>query len=229
MKKTTESIGLLLSAILPKMSLRLLAGMLLTVPAGVAAQDLIIDHSGTRYTGRITSEDASNIVMQYEHNGETVDSTFSKNDIRELNYNVTLDPAQKGINDRNAFTFGLGAGGSSIVGVEYERLLFAHRYGIQIGGGLNGASFGLNVHFLPTIRSSYASVQYWYTGFGHRSNYWFGHRYMAVGPSVTWRAKKYFTATAGVGYVFDKGKALPDYADDFPIDVKLSIGIYLPF
>lgn len=207
----------------------LLSAVLLTSLFGVQAQDVVIDRNGQKYTGRITSEDSSRIEMQYEQGGRITDTTFQKSDVRIRNYSVAFDRSIAGVEDKNAVTIGLGVGGTTILGIEYERIILAKRFGIQIGGGMNGASFGLNVHFFPTIRSSYASLQYWYTGFGNYHSYWFGHRYMAVGPSVTWRAPKYFTASAGVGYIFDKGSALPDYADDFPIDVKLSVGLCLPF
>ena len=58
-----------------------------------------------------------------------------------------------------SITVGILEGGGSIIGVDYEQLALKN-VGLQIGGGLFGMDFGVNIHFRETIKSSFLSLQY---------------------------------------------------------------------
>ena len=194
-----------------------------------AAQDVVVDNYGTKYNCYITGEDEDNVFFRYEKDGVKVDTAIARQNVFNYRYNITYNPETPGIDKKNALSVGLLAGGSSAVGVEYERYL-GKRCGLQIGAGFCGASVGFNVHFFPTIRSSYASIQAWYTGFvPDNKNYFWGHENLVVGPSVTYRnVTGWFYGTFGLGYVVESGDAVPSWAKDFPVDIKLSLGAYFP-
>lgn len=193
-----------------------------------AAQDEVVDRSQKKYDCFITREDSSAVYFRYDRDGMKVDTMIERGDIFNYRYNITYSNETPGINKKVALTVGLFEGGASTVGVEWE-ILMCKRIGWQVGVGFCGASTGVNFHFFPTIRSSYASIELWYTGFADNSNYFLGHKNMVVGPSVTYRnVTGWFTGTFGIGYVIETGNATPDWQEDFPVGIKLSLGAYFP-
>lgn len=195
------------------------------------AQDLVVDIFGNKYEGKIISDTEEEVTIQHVSGGEWVTTRVERDNLFNHRYNVTLDKKMKGVDDHHAFTVGLFAGGSTLVGMEYEYYI-DKGWGVQAGVGVMGASAGVNYHFFSSIRSSYVSLQYWYTGFiGSRSLYplnktWaWGYRTMMVGPSVTYRHKSWFTGTFGIGYIVDRGVAYKAPLN-IPVGFKLSLGAY---
>lgn len=192
-----------------------------------SAQDIVVDNYGNRYNCYITQEDSMSVSFRFNKGEAVVDTVIQRENIFNYRYNVTLDTNEPKFQAKNCLTFGICAGGSSIVGMEYERKLSKH-WGVQVGAGVAGASAGINVHFLPSLRSSYVSAQCWLTGFGNNDN-WMGRKSIIAGPSITWRSRSWFTGTVGFGYIIKKGPAFSDDApDNIPFGLKFSIGGYLP-
>ena len=93
---------------------------------------------------------------------------------------------------------------------------------LQFGAGLVGFGGGIDVHFRPTIRSSFFTIQYWHQGIGR------SHTQSLIGPAFVFRAKKWFTAQLGLGYALDKGPALPENFKQPQVMLTYAIGIYFP-
>jgi len=119
-------------------------------------------------------------------------------------------------------TIGILQGGGSLIGADFEFLL-TDRFGFQVGAGLFGFGSGLNIHFKPSIRSSFISFQYWNQGIGE------SFAQNAVGPSFVFRGKKWFTFQIGLGVPLEKGPALPENYEQPPVMLLYSIGAYIPF
>lgn len=122
--------------------------------------------------------------------------------------------------DRVSLTVGVLQGGGGLVGADFEALL-SNRVGIQVGAGLISYGFALNYHFKPGIRSSFLSLNYWNQGVS-------GNTFIQsmIGPSYVFRAKKWFTAQIGLGYVLDRGPAFPEKFTKTPVVLMYSIGAY---
>lgn len=131
---------------------------------------------------------------------------------------------------KNAVTIGFLQGGGSFVGVDYESLLFG-RFGIQVGVGYLGFGAGMNIHFRPTVRSSFISFVFWNQGL---LNDLLSQR--IVGATYVYRGKRGFTAQIGAGYVVKRGDEAEEYMKDFfntdtlpSIILLYSIGGYFSF
>lgn len=100
---------------------------------------------------------------------------------------------------KNSISVGLMHGGGSLLGADYERLIFRN-FGGQFGFGLLAAGAGVNWHLKPEINCSFVSVQYWYQG-------WDGKFLQSVGSAnfVYRSKKKWLTFQLGLGYRFRKG------------------------
>lgn len=123
---------------------------------------------------------------------------------------------------KTCLTVGILNGGGSLLGVDLETLV-SERIGIQGGCGLVGYDFGLNYHLKPGIRSSLISLSYWHQGIG--STFY----QSLVGPSYIFRAKKYFTAQIGLGYILEKGPAYTSTSTvNTPVILTYSIGLCFP-
>ena len=116
---------------------------------------------------------------------------------------------------------GLLMGGGGIVGVDIEHKV-NRIIGFQAGLGLSSFGAGMTFHFRNTINSSFASIQYWRQGLG---NSYFGSY---LGPMFVFRAKKYFQAGIGLGYIVDKGSILDTKYRDQNIMAVYNIGVYFP-
>jgi len=125
-----------------------------------------------------------------------------------------------------ALTIGVLNGGGSLIGFDFE-VMMSKRFGIQAGAGINSYGAGLNYHLKDGIRSSMLSLLYSHQGFGGDSFYM-----SYLGPAYTFRARKLFTCSLGLGYVLKRGPAWYDIytdSDKIPVLLTYSIGIYLPF
>jgi hypothetical protein len=127
---------------------------------------------------------------------------------------------------RSSINVGLLMGGGGLIGADLE-FLVSSRVGLQLGGGLGSAGFGVNYHFQPhNIRSSFMSVQYLHQGFGEN------HYASYVGPMFVFRARRILQFGIGFGTILSKGKGW-DRAwggKDAPGNVLLlyNIGMYFP-
>lgn len=70
-----------------------------------------------------------------------------------------------GFEEKNCITLGILQGGGSLIGADFE-LLLTDQFGFQVGAGIVGFGGGLTYHFVPSIRSSFISLQYWNQGIG---------------------------------------------------------------
>lgn len=206
----------------------LLVLMLTCSLASIKAQDIVVDNTGREYDCYITDEDSSAVYFRYERDGMRIDTSIARHEVFNYRYNIKVANDLEKKDTKAVVSYGICMGGSNLIGVEFERLI-GKRYGAQVGAGLFGFSAGLNVHFFETLRSSFASLQVWYTGLGDSDSQWIGHKTLMVGPSITYRnTTGWFTGTFGIGYVIEKGNAIPDWMDSFPVGIKLGIGAYIP-
>jgi hypothetical protein len=152
---------------------------------------------------------------------------MSRNDIKSINYDYYTIKKQKmdsvRLSDQyyHCFTIGLLNGGGSLVGMDVEFLL-GNNISIQAGAGYVGVGAGLNVHFKPTLKSSFFSIQYWHQGLGDT------YTQSLVGPSIVFRARKVFTAQIGLGFALEKGPAWKESVTQPPVMLTYSIGLYFP-
>lgn len=122
-------------------------------------------------------------------------------------------------------TAGILQGGGSLIGADLEVLLSSH-IGAQIGAGIIGFGGGLNIHFKPSIRSSFISIQYWNQGIGN------SFTQSLVGPAFVFRGDKWFTFQIGLGAILDVGEGeFNPYGEDRAPDAILTyaIGAYFPW
>ena len=125
------------------------------------------------------------------------------------------------IDKRNCITIGVLQGGGSLIGADFEVLL-TRQFGFQFGGGFVGFGGGLNYHFKPSIRSSFLSLQYWNQGVGD------SFAQNAIGGTLVFRGKKWFTFQIGLGFPLEKGPAMPEDFEQPPAMLLYSIGAYIP-
>lgn len=118
----------------------------------------------------------------------------------------------------SAISLGFGMGGGSVAGVDLE-LMPIPRLGLQMGGGINSFSGGINYHFYPTVHSSYFSLQVWQQGLG--KNY----KATFIGPMFEYRFVRYLEAGIGAGYMLDKSES---YTVDSKFALAVNVGFYLP-
>ena len=120
-------------------------------------------------------------------------------------------------------------GGDSLIGADYERLIFGP-VGIQVGVGIIGFGTGINFHFKPTVKSSFISAVLWNQGLtGEQLSQ------RIVGATYVYRGKKWFTAQIGVGYVIKRSASSEERlrstfgVEPSPVILLYSIGGYFGF
>lgn len=123
--------------------------------------------------------------------------------------------------ERLALTVGLFQGGGSLIGFDFE-LMVGTNFGIQLGTGYVGIGAAVNYHFKPSIRSSFISLLYWHQGLG------FDYTQSLLGPSFTFRGKKWLTFNLGLGFPIEKGPAWPSSRSQGPVQLTFGIGGYFP-
>lgn len=131
---------------------------------------------------------------------------------------IKENPAGKSVLD-----IGFMVGGGGLIGADLE-FLVAPKVGLQIGLGLESFSGGIHYHLKPRINSSSLSVQYWKQGFGN--NYYASY----VGPIFTFRPRKIFRASLGLGYIVDEGNGIREFFEEKNARTSMvllySIGFY---
>ncbi len=123
---------------------------------------------------------------------------------------------------KSCFTVGYLQGGRSLIGADLEFLL-GKRLGFQVGVGLVGFGTGINIHFRPSIKSSFISLEYMHQGLGD------SYTQSMIGPSFVYRGKEWFTCKIGVGTLIEPGPAYPTGQTPPPFMLTYSIGVYVPF
>ena len=153
---------------------------------------------------------------QTENPTQTVKKTSNPDGEKKINTN------------KSALTIGILQGGGSLIGADFERLVYKN-IGIQIGAGFIGVGAALNIHFSPTINSSFISLGYWGQGISGTLSQ------LSAGPTFVYRGD-WFTAQIGIGYILSRGSELEQQlketfnTDDLPKVMALySIGIYFDF
>lgn len=122
---------------------------------------------------------------------------------------------------RAAVTVGFLQGGGALIGVDFEYLV-TPQLGLQAGAGYIGFGAGVNFHLKPAINSSFVSLAYWHQGIGDT------FAQDAIGSVFTFRARKYLSASLGLGIPLSRGPALDIDFEQPPVMLLYSIGIYFP-
>jgi len=192
------------------------------------SQDALVLHNGKTINCKITKIDTAFIYATIYSNENEINSIFEKSKVREIIYGDLNESYPKtksyaeGERLKNAITIGILDGGGSLIGFDIEMLLLQN-IGIQVGGGLVGFGGGLNVHFKPSVKSSFISVQYWHQGFDK------SFAQSLVGPSFVYRSKKWFTFQIGIGFALEKGPAWPSNTKQPEVMLTYAIGGYIPW
>jgi hypothetical protein len=131
-------------------------------------------------------------------------------------------PEKKDFNAKSSIaTVGFLQGGGSLVGIDFEQLIY-NKIGVSVGFGFLAYGASFHYHIKPKINSSSIAFNYWHQGIG--TNY----VQSLIGPSYVFRLKKILSFQIGVGSLIDKG---PNYKNAFGTqkqDILLiySIGLY---
>jgi hypothetical protein len=185
------------------------------------SQDIIYLTNGLHIKCKVTGIDEDNVYFNYKPEGVEINSSVNRNSIKEIRYKQ-FDSSNMDNEYSGALTMGLLQGGGSLVGMDLE-YKFSDFIGIQGGVGLIGYGLGLDVHFRPTIRSSFFSFQYWHQGVNN------GFTQSVTGPNVVFRGKRWFTAQIGLGFVIKEGPAWPENMEHTPVMLTYAIGAYIPW
>lgn len=151
--------------------------------------------------------------------GEDINTDTEKKD------NTNMEK-QKDEKELNSVSLGLLNGGS-LVGIEYERLLF-NRFGIIAGGGLLGFNGGFNIHLKKDIHSHY--LHFGAVNMGTLSYYF---RYAEL--STNFRIFQLVELSIGLAYTLGYSDDYEEYyKDNFDMDIPdymltYSIGLYTTF
>jgi len=130
--------------------------------------------------------------------------------------------SQRAYEPKHCVTVGILQGGGSLLGADLE-FLVSDYFGLQLGAGLIGFGGGANLHFKPSIRSSFLSFNYWHQGVGE------SFAQDALGATYVFRGRKWFTFQIGLGVPLEKGPAMPVDFEQPPAMLLYSIGAYFPF
>jgi len=197
--------------------------IMLIIPFYVFSQDLIIRKNGKKIDCEIIKIDSLNIYFSLTKDGNKVNSYINKSEVNSYKHNDYMQ--NKAIDPdfmHNAVTIGILEGGGSLMGADFETLV-SKQIGLQIGAGLVGFGVGLDLHFMPSIRSSFLSLQYWHQGIGN------SFTQSLIGPSFVYRGSKWFTFQLGVGFPLEKGPAYPENTQQPSIMLTYAIGAYIPY
>lgn len=177
-----------------------------------------------------TSHQQSQVIDKNSRSTRRRSQTNTKANDKQKSFQEPLTPVNKGekINNKSSLTIGFLQGGGSLVGIDFERLIY-NKIGIQFGAGFLGIGAALNFHFSPTINSSFISLGYFGQGItGNLSQ-------TSIGPTFVYRGDL-FTAQLGIGYVVSRGKTMEEElkkrtgVSELPAFMMLySIGIYFAF
>ncbi len=119
----------------------------------------------------------------------------------------------------SAMSIGFLNGGGGLLGADLE-ILLNDRVGIQLGAGFISYGAAINFHLKPGIRTSFVSLQYLNQGTGQN----FAQN--AIGPSIGYRGKRWFTYQLGLAKTLSKGPAFPADREQPSVMFTYSIGAY---
>ncbi|MFN8208965.1 MAG: hypothetical protein U0T82_16385 [Bacteroidales bacterium] len=200
----------------------------------VFSQDVIYLNSGSRIYCRVTSADSSRVYYNFDVNGVERSSSIDQRLVKEIKYKPVMyqnetknEPKNESKYEaptdyRQCITVGILQGGGSLVGADLE-LKLSDRFGIQAGMGFIGFGAGLNLHFKPTLRSSYLSLQYWHQGYEET------YTQSLFGPSVVLRGKRWLSAQIGMGALLESGPAWPKDKEHPSVMLTYALGFYIPW
>jgi hypothetical protein len=124
--------------------------------------------------------------------------------------------------DRVALSLGILNGGGSIFGGDLE-VLIGNNLGLSAGAGWRGYGAGINLHFKPTVRSSFITFEYLHQGIGET------HAQTIIGSSFVLRSKGGFACKLGFGHVIEEGRRSPYEGKKMPKFILLyALGGYIP-
>lgn len=194
------------------------------ISLSVFSQDLILRKNGEIVDCKITKTDSTNVYFTIKRGDQYVESFLDMQEIKDIKHKkdkAAIDSIDQHKKYSHAFTIGILNGGGSLIGFDYEVLL-TNYFGIQAGAGIIGYGCGLNLHFKPTIKSSFLSLQYWHQGLGD------GFVQSLIGPNLVLRANKIFQCQLGLGAALNKGPNWPTDREQPPVMLTYAIGIYFP-
>lgn len=119
----------------------------------------------------------------------------------------------------SAMSIGFLNGGGGLLGADLE-ILLNDRVGIQLGAGFVSYGAAINYHLKPGIRTSFVSLQYLNQGTGQN------FVQNAIGPSLGYRGKRWFTYQLGLAKTLSKGPAFPIDRQQPAVMFTYSIGAY---
>ena len=184
----------------------------------VVSQDLIICKNGKVIDCKITKVDS--LAVYFNLIGDdNIKSYINRSDIKGFEYNYKQYKDQY---KSSATTIGILEGGGSLIGADIETLL-SKQIGFQVGIGLVGFGCGVDLHFAPSIRSPFFSIQYWHQGIGN------SYAQSLIGPSFVFRNSKWLSWQIGVGFPVGKGPAYPADKQQPAIMLTYALGFYIPY
>ena len=124
---------------------------------------------------------------------------------------------------KNAIILGVLTGGGSLVGLEYERMIYGP-LGITIGGGIIGIGAQVNLHFKPSVTSSGVSLVWWNQGIpGNTASQ------QILGLCFTARLWKWVHASLGFGYAYWQGAKMAAALKNTKFMLLYNIGVSFCF
>ena len=176
----------------------------------------------------ISDDENSNVEesdLRSDKYGEDLENNDKNNEVQQKGNDANKKEI-KDVKDYNSISLGLMNGGS-LIGIEYERLLF-NRFGVTAGCGLLGFNGGINFHLKEDINSHYIHLGTVNMG---TLDYYF--RYAEL--SANFRVFKLVELSIGFGYTLGLSDSYSEnYNDNFDTDppdyfLTYSIGLYTTF
>jgi hypothetical protein len=199
---------------------------LLSTSFWLSGQDIIIRNNGEKIDCKVFNIDSARVY--YVTDGLKYKTSLPKSDIRKIKYefykrdSTQINSFKEVFKIERSITLGILEGGGSLFGYDFE-LRFSNFIGLQVGAGYKGYGAGLDIHFKPTIKSSFISFQYWHQGFDK------SFTQSLIGPNFVFRGREWFTFQIGLGRALEKGPAWPENKKQSPVMLTYAIGGYIPF
>ena len=127
---------------------------------GAWCQDVLVTRDGVRHDGFVTEENKDHVTLRMRsEDGSVRDTTIVRSEIYDLQFGVTEEGrSAEEMDNRTAVSAGLWVAGSSVAGVELERML-GSRWSVMAGAGVAGASAGVGCHFQRTVNSGMVAAR----------------------------------------------------------------------
>lgn len=200
------------------MKFRLTLLLLLSIAFKSFSQYVIVLKDHNKVECNITSIDSTKYYIDLEKDGKTVSTFIYKSEVLSYEFKGNVQP-ETNTDKRTAISIGVLMGGGSLIGADLENML-TERVGFQVGAGLVGFGAGLNLHFKPSIRSSFISLQYWHQGLGP------SYTQSLAGVNYVYRARKVFTCQIGLGALIETGPGYPKDKTAPGAMLTYALGVY---